>query len=202
MYPPPPNISSSELRPGRGWYVFAVLLAIVLIALGVGGFGLGVFSAVKSMDVGQRFNADETVTARLTPSPRGAIFARVVDSGYAPEAECTVTGPSGRQARLFAPSGTFTVTSAGATWREIFVVEATETGAHRIVCRSSETNVFSVGKDADLGKLFGGIFGGIAFLLVLPFAGVVIGVIIAVVVGVKRGNHRRRLIAERFPPRY
>jgi hypothetical protein len=27
-------------------------------------------------------------------------------------------------------------------------------------------------------------------------------VIIGVVVGVKRGNHRRRLLAERFPPRY
>jgi galactitol-specific phosphotransferase system IIC component len=38
--------------------------------------------------------------------------------------------------------------------------------------------------------------------MILPFAGIVTGVIIAVVVGVKRGNHRRRLLAERFPPRY
>src|SRR5258708_2711139 len=42
MYPPP-SIHSSELRPGRGWYFFAALLAIILIAVGVGGFGYGVF---------------------------------------------------------------------------------------------------------------------------------------------------------------
>jgi hypothetical protein len=201
MYPPP-SIHSSELRPGRGWYFFAALLAIILIAVGVGGFGYGVFSAVSSIDVGQRFNAGETVTAQLKPDPRGAIFARVVTHGYAPQADCTVTGPSGQKVTLFEPSGTFSTTSAGATWREIFVIEATESGTHRIVCQSADTNAFSVGKDADVGKLFGGIFGGIASLFILPFAGIVLGVIISVVVGVKRGNHRRRLLAERFPPRY
>lgn len=201
MYPPP-RVHSSELRPGRGWYFCAALIAVVLTAAGVGGFAFGVFSAVKSIDVGQRFNTGETVTAQLKPSPRGAIYARVVASGYAPQADCTISGPSGRQATLSPPDGSFSMTSAGATWREIFVIEATESGTHHIVCRSNETSTFSVGKDADVGRLFGGIFGGIASLLILPFTGIVIGVIIAVVVGVKRGNHRRRLLAERFPPRY
>jgi hypothetical protein len=201
MYPPP-SVASSELRPGRGWYVFAALIAVALTAVGIGGFAFGVFSAVTSINVGQRFNAGETVTARLQPSPRGAIYARVLTSGYAPQAECTVTGPSGEQVTLSPPHGTFTVTSAGATWREIFVVETTGSGTHHIVCRSSETSTFSVGKDADVGRLFGGIFGGIASLVILPLTGILLGVIIAVVVGVRRGNHRRRLLAGRFPPRY
>lgn len=201
MYPPP-SVHPSELRPGRGGYVFAVVFAVVLTALGVGGFAFGVFSAVKSIDVGQRFNAGETVTAQLQPSPRGAIYARVVTSGYQPQAQCTVTGPAGGKVTLAPPGGRFSTTSGGFTWSEIFVIEATESGTHHVVCESSETTAFTVGKHADVGKLFGGIFGGLASLMILPFAGIVTGVIIAVVVGVKRGNHRRRLLAERFPPRY
>lgn len=206
---PPPAIDPSELRPRRVWYAVAAVIAIVLVGAGIAVFIGGLVAASGTGSIDRRFGSGETVTVRLDAQPNSAIYARVGSGGTdgsdpvpTPLAQCTVVGPSGQETSLDVPSGTFTITRNGTSWRQIYEVAATESGDHRISCRSSDTNAFAVGEVPDAGKLFGGIAGGLIGLFVLPFTGVLIGVIISVVVAVRRSGYRRRMLAQRYPPAY
>lgn len=197
----PPAIHPSELRPGRGWYAFAVVFAILMIILGVGGFAWGLVSAIRSAELGAKFLSGQPVAAAMAPAPRRAIYVQVDDqSALTPQAVCQIHGPG--PASLSLPSGTFTTTRGGVSWREMYVVNVTQPGNYQVVCNSSEAQGFAIGKHVSLGVLFGGLLGGIVALIVLPGVGILVGAIIAVVVAVKRGNHRRLLISQRYPPRY
>jgi hypothetical protein len=198
MYQSPPQIDPRDLRPGRGWFVAAGVIALVFILIGAGGFAWGLVTAMGEVKMGQRFDAGETVTVRMLPDPKTAVFARAGASGLRPDAECTVTSAGGQTVPVTAPSGTFTSTINGVTWHEIYVVEVTDPGDYRVTCESTQTSGFATGKAPELGKFVGGIAGGIAALFVLSFVGMAIGAIIAIVTGVKRGNHRKRLLAERY----
>lgn len=198
MYQSPPQIDPRELRPGRGWFVAAGAIALIFILIGAGGLVWGLVTAVGEVKMGQRFGMGETVTVRMLPDPATAIFARAGASGLRPDADCTVTSAAGRPVPVAPPSGTFTATINGVTWHEIYVVKVTEPGDYRVTCQSTESQGFATGKAPELGRFLGGLAGGIAALFVLSFVGMAIGAIIAIVTGVKRGNHRKRLLAERY----
>lgn len=200
MYPPP-AIHPSELRPGRGWYGFAVVFAIVMIVLGVGVFAWGLVTAVQSSDLGARFLPGQPVVVSMAPAPRRAIYVQLDDpKGLTPQADCQIHGPGA--ASLSLPAGTFTTTRGGASWREMYAVNVTQAGNYQVVCSSGQAQAFAIGRHVSLSTFFGGLLGGLAALFVLPGIGVLVAVITTVVVAVKRGNDRRRLIAERYPPRY
>ncbi|MBC6461952.1 hypothetical protein [Actinomadura sp. HBU206391] len=196
MYPPPPRIDPRELRPGRHWFVVAGLLALVFIALGVGGFAWGLTSSIKNLEINRQFQANETVTVQMTPESSIGVYVTLSVSGDPLDGKCTVTSPSGQSVPVTTPSGTFTVNTGDQSWQEIHVVQATEAGAHRLTCQSG-IGPYATGRHPDT-EAFGGLIGGVAALLVLPLVGVVTGAIIATVTGVKRGGHRRRLLAERY----
>jgi hypothetical protein len=202
MYQPPPRIDPRDLKPGRGWFVVAGVIALVFILVGIGGFAWGLVTALGEVKLGKRFGAGEAVTVRMLPNPATGIFARQEPTGGRTDADCTVTSASGQTVPLSAPNATFTSTINGVTWQEIYVVDVTAAGDYRVTCASAETPEFATGKDPELGTFFGGLAGGLGALFVLPFIGMVIAAIIAIVTGVRRGNHRRRLLAERYgyPP--
>ncbi|GAA2098589.1 hypothetical protein GCM10009780_46940 [Actinomadura alba] len=174
----------------------AGLIAFVLIALGVGGFVWGLITSISNLDIDRPFQPDETVTVQMTPESPVGIYVALSAVGVPVNAQCTVTSPSGQDVPVTSPSGTFTVTTGGRTWEEIHVVEATEAGAHRLTCQG-ENGEYATGRHPDVAA-FGGLIGGVASLILLPLIGVVTGTIIAIVTGVKRGGHRKRLLAERY----
>lgn len=200
MYPPP-AIHPSELRPGRGWYGCAVVFALLMIVLGVGAFAWGIVNAVRASELGVRFQSGQTVQVPLAPAPQRAIYVRVAGpQALTPEAACRVIGPGAPS--LSDPTGVFTTTQNGASWRELNVVNVTEAGTYSVACSANQPLTFAIGRHVSLRTFFGGLLGGVAALFVLPGVGVLVAVIIAVVVAVRRGNHRRFLISQRFPPRY
>jgi hypothetical protein len=202
MYPPPP-VHPSELRPRRGWYVFAAAFATIMIALGVGGFAWGIVTAIRSAEVGQQFVPGQAVTVPMAPTPRAAIYIQVAgQQGSTPPADCRILGPTGTSPDLSPSTTAFTTTLNGISWRQLYVVHVSQSADYTVVCSSSQATRFAVGRQVAVGALVGGILGGIAALLILPGAGTLVAVIIAVVVGVRRGNHRRFLISQRYPPRY
>lgn len=204
---PPPAIDPSELRPRRAWYVVAAVIAVVLVSAGIAVFVVGLVTATGTGSIERRFGAGETVTVRLDAQPSSAIYAQVPSEGAdgsgpvsTPLAQCTVVGPSGQETSLDVPTGTFTITRGGISWRQIYEVAATESGDHRISCRSSDTEAFAVGEVPDAGKLVGGIAGGLIGLFALPLTGILVGVVISAVVAVRRGSCRRKILAQRYPP--
>ncbi len=203
MYPPP-RIHPSELRPRRGWYVVAAVLAGLMIIAGGLGFALGILHAVTSVKIGTRFTAGQHVTVTLNSDRRHAIYARVPD-GYTPaypQATCQAAGPGTGFLPLRRPTGgSGHITINGVTWQEVYVFDAPTAGRYGVTCQSQEVADFSVGDAWQTSRVIGGVVGGLVALLLVP-AGIVIGGFIAILVGVRRGRHRRRLLAERCPPQY
>jgi hypothetical protein len=180
----------------------AGVIALVFILLGIGGFAWGLVNAIRDIRIDERFGSGEAVTVRMVPQTRTGIYAREAVSGATPDAECAVTSPSGRNIPVTTPGGRFTMTVNGVTWYEIYVINTTEAGDHQVRCVSNGTSAlgtaaFATGKHPDAG-FFGGLVGGIASLFVLPLIGLITAGVIATVTGVKRGDHRKRLIAERY----
>ncbi|MEV0528802.1 hypothetical protein AB0I66_35820 [Streptomyces sp. NPDC050439] len=88
---PRPRIATSDLRPGRHWYLTAVGVAVVLIVLGV-TIGLRQFAeAIDAVDTDDPFANGETITLQLTPESQRTIWVKY--PGPSPGPECDITGP-------------------------------------------------------------------------------------------------------------
>jgi hypothetical protein len=185
----------------------AGLIAGLFILAGVGGFVAGLVSTLKQIRIDTTFEAGQTVAVPMSAGGKAGVFAGVSATRAGPDgtaepvstpvAQCAVTSPSGRDVPLSRPGGTFTATVDGVAWREIYVVHVSETGEHRVTCRSSEASRFATGKHPDNARLVGGLAGGIAALVLLPLVGLGIAITITIVVSLRRRDHRNRLIAER-----
>jgi ABC-type antimicrobial peptide transport system permease subunit len=204
--PPPVLVDPSELRPRRKWFWIAGIVAGVGILVGLGGgIGLFVYGATSVMP-DTRTTLQGTGTAaggvRLTAGRDWAVFS-TTDSSW--EVKCAATGPGGRAASVTDPNETMNFTHDGATWHEVARVKAPVDGTYQMRCAPTgfqptadmASARYMVGEAPSLGAFFGGLFGGFAVLFGVPFVAVLAAVIISVVTGVRRGNHRKRLLAER-----
>jgi hypothetical protein len=190
MYPPR-RIPPSELRPSRGWYVFAAIFAVIMFVGGGVGLAYGIVTAVKTIDLGTKFNSGQTISVTWDTTPTRAIFARASDPGRT-HLDCSVTGPDGNPLQLTVPGGKFTTTINGVSWMEIYTLNPPTAGTYRVTCRSSDVPEFAAGKHPRVSVLLGGVLGGIA-AVAIGGVGILISIIITIVVAVRRGNHRRRL---------
>jgi len=199
------HIDLREIRPSRAWLVGASLLAVVLVLAGVASLVLGIVSAVRQLDIDQRFAAGQTIAVRMAPDAKTGIYARVPsawdvngdeESVPAPAADCTLTSPTGQALPLRTPSGTFITTVDDGVWYEVYVAAVPVAGDYRVTCTSDETARFAVGKHPEWGTFAGSLIAGIVAFIALPILGVATVVTTAIIVGRKRRDHRSRLVAE------
>jgi hypothetical protein len=201
MFSPPP-IRSSELRPSRGWYVAAAILAFVVIVAGGVGFAYGIVHAITSVDIKTKVPLAQPTTLTYDTVPaRQGIFARIPDRETDPQATCIVRAPSGATVPQLPVTNNFTLTLNNVTWREVSAFDVPAAGDYVIVCTSTNALGFGVGRHVRGSELAGSVLGGLG-ALALAGVGVLIALIIAIVTAIRRGRYRRRLWAERYPRQY
>ena len=215
-YPPrPPPIDPRALRPKRGWYVLAgiiaglsLLAAPVLLILGIGAIG-SIEDTLPTMSA--EFDADAPATVELTAAKRWAIYVEtsVVDpspdpspepSSPPPDTRCTVDPLAGGTVSLDAVSHTVTVTASGRGWRQLYSFTVSQAGTYRVSCEPADpaaaAGTYAVGEDTNLAGFFGRFFGGIGSIVaavLVPCTGLFLAGLIALVVGLRRYLHRKRL---------
>jgi hypothetical protein len=206
--PPRVTVDPSELRPRRKWFWIAGIIAGAGVFLGVaGGVGLFVFTATSVMPSPRTVLTDQghghgSGNVAMTAAKEWAVFS-TTDASW--DLACSAAGPNGA-ARVTDPDESMNFTTNGEQWHEVARIKAPADGTYRVSCAPSDdassTDITSarymVGAAPSLGVFFGGLFGGFAVLFGVPFVAVIAAVIISVVTGVRRGNHRKRLMAERF----
>lgn len=204
---PIPAIDPAEVRPTKRGYWIAGIIAGIGILIGVaGGAGLFVLAAA-SVTPSTRIPLNGTGTAtgnvRLTAGQNWAVYS-TSDASW--DVECTAMSGA-KKAAVTQPGGDFDFTDHGRTWYKVAEVKAPGDGTYAFNCAPSRYATDAEGLanaqyfvgDSNSAKTFiGGIFGGFAVLFGVPFIAIVTAVIIGVVTGVKRGNHKKRLMAERY----
>lgn len=205
---PTPPIDPSELRPGKRGYWIAGIIAVIGIIIGVGG-GVGLFVYGFSMiepDTKSMLSGTGSATGnvRLTADQEWAVYSTASTSW---DVRCTATSGS-NTASVTDPDSAENFTSGGQTWYLVAQVKAPADGTYAFTCGPSPDAVdndvnsahYFIGEASSFGTIFGSVFGGFAVLFGVPLIAIVVAVIIAAVTGVKRGNHRKRLMAERYGP--
>ncbi|WP_066945459.1 hypothetical protein [Microtetraspora fusca] len=183
-YGPPP--SPGPVRPRILWIVIAWVIFVVLLILGVAGFARGLGSAVKDAASLTTFSAGESVSVRLDPKDRPAIYAA---AEQAADVSCTVEGAPGLDIRLTRPSAAQSITYDGTTWEMVFQIGAPTAGDYQVSC-TGEGVRFGVGKEI-IGSV-GKVVGGAVAMIALPSVGFLIAIVVTIVVLVRRAGARKR----------
>ena len=214
---PPPPVDPRVLRPKRGWYVFAglvaglsLLAAPVLLIVGVGAIG-SVGDTLPTMNA--EFERGAPATVALTTGQTWAVY--VADPDYdadatadpspdasqaAGDAYCAVEPVGGGTADLERVWSTVHVSEAGRQWRQVYRFTVSQDGSYRVTCQPTGPLApglgFAVGEDANIAGFIGRMFGGIGSIfaaVLVPCTGLLLGGLIALVVGLRRNLHRKRL---------
>jgi hypothetical protein len=204
----PPQIHPSELRPGRGWYVVAGL--IVPLSL-VGGLVLGLlvlrplFGAEIVPPLAVEFDRSAPGTVQLTAAQKWVLYldATGAASSESPAADtalaatCHGEGTDGGAVTLRPVTATITVGTGGRTWRELYTVRVDRDGRYTFSCEPTVAGAlparYAVGRDPEIGKVFGRAFGGFGVFTAVPCLGLSVALVIFLVTLVRRGSHKRRL---------
>ncbi|MFC8535437.1 hypothetical protein ACFUJY_15965 [Streptomyces sp. NPDC057249] len=185
----PPQIPANELRPGRFWYAVAAATALVLVVLGV-LLGVHRFNdMVDAVDAEHPFVNDDTVSLRLGPESERTIWIR--DRGPSDDQHCSITGPG--ELRLESP-GIDVFLTRDETWNPLYDIDVSQPGDYEITCSSEGPSWYAFGESGGIVTFLGGSI----LAVVLPVAGVGLGAVIVIVTAVRRRDHRKRLLAERF----
>ncbi|WP_067178286.1 hypothetical protein [Microtetraspora niveoalba] len=190
-YPPggygmPPSPAPGPVRPRILWIVLAWLLFVVLIVVGVAGFAGGLTSTIKDAAAITTFTGGESVSVRLDPKDKPAIYA---SSEQPTDVSCQVEGAPGMDIRLTRPTTSQTITFGDVTWEMVFQIGAPTADTYQVSCEGGDVR-FGVGKEilGNAGKVIGGAVG----MIVLPLVGFLIAVVVTIVVLVRRSGFRRR----------
>jgi hypothetical protein len=198
----PPRIDPRQLRPGRGWYwvaaiiaLLGILIAPVLLVVGVSVFGATV-DDLPTID--RQFSSGSQTTVSLRAAETAAIYAVTPDDGSAPSATCTGTAPAGATIDLNPISYEATFSVGGTSWTELYTVDVSQDGDYQITCTSPGNSFvqYGVGEEIEVGGLVAGILGGTGALLgviLAPCTGLLIAGIICLITALRRSSYRNRL---------
>ena len=201
-YAPPPysqsygqalGIDYSELRPRRGWFVVAGIVAAVGVLAGVVLFAVGIVTRITGMpNLEQQFENGEPVTVRMAADEVLTIYG----TGRTYYVQCSRLDSSRGGVTISRVSFAFAFAKGGgSTWEAVYEVHATRHGTYTFVC-SGNNGIFAFGNPPHFARFFGTIVGSVLAMVVLPLLGVLSGAVIALVVGIRRNAHRKRLQAE------
>ncbi|WP_306367243.1 hypothetical protein [Nocardiopsis sp. CC223A] len=191
--PTPPRVDPAELRPGRAGY-WAGGLAIVLG--GIAGIVLFVFfiaRAVALPDLAVEVPGSGEGAFSHTPGTETAIVALYSTSALGSPDDCGLVAPAGEPVGFSDPG----FTHETAEWTLVGAASPQESGEYTLVCEGARDASYAVAAvPADFG-MAGDIAGALAAFFLIPLAGLALGLILIITTAVRRGKHRKRLIAER-----
>jgi hypothetical protein len=200
MYQPagPPPIDPRALRPGRGWYAVAIVIAVLGIVVGVGGFGLGIASFVRGLPkMTTEFDTGSPVTVHLEAGRERAIYADLNSGPRGPVyTDCTGTARGDGSIDVRRISNTLDFPSGRHQWISVYTVTVSRAGDYELSCEPSGTDGprhYALGEAPKAGALAAGIFGGIAALIGVPCLALTVGGVIALVVALRRSSAKKRL---------
>ncbi|GAB3728012.1 hypothetical protein [Nocardiopsis nanhaiensis] len=198
-YPPqaaPPRIDAKELRPGRIWYAVGAGILTLGIIGGIVGFIASVASAVSLPEFETRI-ADSSEETFVLEDGDVNIGLFAAEGGA--EGDCRITDPDGQKWDFGDPGYGHHGNHDDVRWDLVGVFNGAEAGEYLVECRytgnEAEFAVADVGGGED--DIMSGAAVGLVLMLGLPSAGLAIGVPTMIVTGVRRGRHKRRLMAER-----
>jgi hypothetical protein len=205
---PPPLVDAGELRPRRLWYWVGGVIILIGIIGGVVGFVLGLVNAVKLPEFSARFNDGGQGTFQVDQSGQTAragrawqLYATTPMTNTEVAKVCTISGAG--EASLGFPSYSHQVTSGGQTWNLVASIAIERPGRYTVSCRDGSGAEFAVAYGNSGGGFFASIVAVFAAGFGPPIAGILIGGLIMIVTGMRRGGHKRRLMAQRMmPPSY
>ncbi|MYU02851.1 serine/arginine repetitive matrix protein 2 [Streptomyces sp. SID8366] len=187
--PPPP---AKDLRPRRVWYVVAALLGVVLVGAGIAFGVLAVKDTVHLVDTAHTFTGGEQRTFGFTRGRTRTIYVSQSAPGHV---GCRV--PRALADSVTQPSGTFRVTLGARSWERILELTPKTTGDYPVVCTSDAPAAeFALGDKPRVRGMAVGMLAAVGCLLTAALAVPAI----CVVTAVRRGRHRRRLMAPPAPP--
>jgi hypothetical protein len=178
---------SSQIRPGKKWFVVAGAIAVIGIVAGVAAFVFGLVTVTRSVGNFEASSLNgQSVSRHLEPGT----YAFFVDENDSRAADCALTEPNRVHTRP--PNYTLTFTRNGRSWSYRGDVTVNDAGDYAMSCNGP---AFAVGKAPNGAKFAGGLAGALGGLFGLPCLGIMIGAIIALVVGLRRGASRKALLA-------
>ncbi|WP_433254273.1 hypothetical protein ACQPYK_12290 [Streptosporangium sp. CA-135522] len=183
---PPPK---TKIKPSIGWIVGAWLVFVLSIIVGIAGFAGGIFSAITDAAPTSSFGSDKTVTVRLDPADKPAVY---VSAETGTKFECQLQGDPAK-VRLEQPGVQQTVTADGVIWEMALRVGVDKAGDYQLTCTAPETSNarFGVGKEIAAGS----VMSGAVALFAVPALGFLLAVIVTIVVLVRRSGARKRRAA-------
>ncbi|WP_017603709.1 hypothetical protein [Nocardiopsis alkaliphila] len=203
QYPPypqpsfPPRVDGKELRPGRVWFFVGALVLVLGIIGGILGFVISLASSVGLPELEHRVRAGESITFEVTGTE--TVNLGLYANGNAIVGDCTLSTPDGRTEGFDYPGYSHTGALNGESWRLVGVHDAAQPGEHTMDCQYTGMDTTYALGDVGNGEedFVRGALTGVAFMVGLPLIGAIVGITVMVVTGVRRGRHRRQLIAER-----
>lgn len=197
QHPFPPRIDAKELRPGRIWFFVGALVLVLGIIGGIVGFVLSLVSSVGLPELEHRVQEGESVTFELSGTE--AVNLGLYANGNAIVDDCTLTTPDGQVGEFDYPGYGHTGTLSGESWKLVGVHDDARPGEYTMDCQYTGMGTTYALGDVGNGEedFVRGALTGVAFMIGLPIIGAIVGITIMVVTGVRRGRHRRQLIAER-----
>lgn len=190
--PSPAAISARDLRPRRLWYLVAVGVFCVCVAIG------GVLFAVQIGDVADGVNLQKLrdfTRVTLTAEKPQAIYATGrVDNRSTPR--CVQRGPGRLKVSSVRTTEHYTV--GGTKWTVVGILEATESGTYRVRCQAAGATGMAIGNR--IGGVLAGGLGAVATFAGSIFFGVLTGGITALVTLLRRNGHKRRLLRSAAGP--
>jgi hypothetical protein len=186
---------SRRVRPSRGWYWAAGVIALLGLVGGGAAFALGLVSAINSIaDFQQTSTEGKPLTLQLEKGKHGFYVTGRSDATGDAVAPCSLTAPTVVGASKSA-STSISFDRDGRTWYWAGNVTLDATQQVTAVCDGTP---FAIGDAPDAGAFAGRLGGGIAALLGLPCITITLGTIIAIVTGVRRGRSKRALQANGY----
>lgn len=201
--PPVPPIPARELRPGRGWYLVAVAVALGGLLAGVMVFAFSQTSLSGSLPhFYGRSNAESPLTVDLRRGQRYVIYVDNFEGSPA----CSGSGEHGGTVAITPlPGSSFTFQKGWSEmWDARYELTVSRDDRYRLTCGAGGyvgeldgelvTESYAVGEEFPTGVLVGRFFTALAALVGLSALGFLAGVVIALVTLVRRNMHKSRLI--------
>ncbi|GAB2482878.1 hypothetical protein [Nocardiopsis aegyptia] len=195
----PGRIPAAELRPRRLWYGVGAAVLAVSVIVGVAGFAVMLTRLLAAPDfVAEVRGPGEAVFTVDEDFGELGLYGSPVDWA---KASCSVIAPSGRELDFDFPPYRWNWESGTENWNLTGAVVLTETGRHTLVCDGGDDTVYAVGDLGADGEGFtSNLLGALAWVVLVPSAGLALGGAVMLVTGARRNAHHRRLLAERTPP--
>ncbi|GAA3389101.1 hypothetical protein [Cryptosporangium minutisporangium] len=178
-------IDPRQLRPRRRWYGVAIFIAVLFIALGIGGMTIAYLRTENTYPDFQTYSGKEPSLIEIAPRREYALYVPENASWI-----CTIDSETVKPL----DEEPLEFTRDGQRWVHVETMVSRVSGTYSVQC---EAPTFGFGDPPPYNRYRLQLGSGVAALLGLPCLGLTICFVLALVTGLRRGRHKLRLQAAR-----